>query len=113
MVILALVAIVAGVLGLSGVAAVAGTGASILFWALVILGLVGLFAGCAFHAIRPLIPLASGRSFQEHPATSRVGLRGSPSLLIAVVLVKGLGGAQGCPREGPARPAPRPPTGWR
>ena len=68
---------------------------------------------CAFHGIRPAIPRASGRSFHEHPATSGVGLRGVPSSLIAPPVVKGIGGAEGCPREGPARPAPRPPRGWR
>ncbi len=31
-------------------------------------------------------------------------------MLIAAGAVKGVGGAEGCPREGPARPAPRPPT---
>ena len=43
MVVLGLVAIVAGILGLTGAAAIAGAGVSILFWALVILGLVALF----------------------------------------------------------------------
>ena len=68
---------------------------------------------CAFHVIRPSVPRASGRAFHEHPATLVRGLRGFSSLLIASPAVKGVGGAEGCPREGPARPAPRRPGGWR
>lgn len=68
---------------------------------------------CAFHGIRPSVPRASGRAFHEHPATLVRGLRGFSSLLIASPAVKGVGGAEGCPREGPARPAPRRPGGWR
>jgi hypothetical protein len=68
---------------------------------------------CAFHGIRPSIPRASGRPFHEHPATLVRGLQGFSSFWISVSAVKGVGGAEGCPREGPACPAPRPPRGWR
>ena len=68
---------------------------------------------CAFHGIRPSVPRASGRPFHEHPATLVRGLRGFSSFWILVPAVKGFGGAEGYPREGPARPAPRPPRGWR
>lgn len=44
-IILAIVSIVAGVLGLGSVAAAAGGIASILFWALIIFGVVALVAG--------------------------------------------------------------------
>jgi len=44
-IVLAIVSIVAGVLGLSGVAAAAGGVASILFWALIVFGVVALVAG--------------------------------------------------------------------
>lgn len=44
-IVLAIASIVAGVLGLSGVAAAAGGIASILFWALIIFGVVALVAG--------------------------------------------------------------------
>ena len=67
---------------------------------------------CAFHGIRPSIPRASGRPFHEHPATLVRGLQGLSSFWISVSAVKGVGGAEGCPREGPACPAPRPPRGW-
>ena len=67
----------------------------------------------AFHGIRPSIPRASGRPFHEHPATLVRGLQGFSSFWISVSAVKGVGGAEGCPREGPACPAPRPPRGWR
>ena len=75
--------------------------------------LVQAMGGCAFHGIRPSVPRASGRPVHEHPATLVRGLQGFPSLWIAGPAVKGAGGAEGCPREGPARPAPRPPRGWR
>jgi uncharacterized membrane protein YtjA (UPF0391 family) len=44
-VVLAIVSIVAGVLGLSGVSAAAGGVASILFWALILFGVIALVAG--------------------------------------------------------------------
>jgi uncharacterized membrane protein YtjA (UPF0391 family) len=44
-IILAIASIVAGVLGLSGVAAAAGGIASILFWALILFGVIALIAG--------------------------------------------------------------------
>jgi uncharacterized membrane protein YtjA (UPF0391 family) len=44
-IILAIVSIVAGVLGLSGVAAAAGGVASILFWALILFGVIALVMG--------------------------------------------------------------------
>ena len=64
---------------------------------------------------------ASDRLFQQHPTGCSTGirpvggggLRQGSSSLIAPLAVKGVGGAEGCPREGPARPAPRPPRGWR
>jgi len=71
------------------------------------------YTDCAFHGIRPSIPRASGRPFHEHPATLVRGLQGFSSFWISVSAVKGVGGAEGCPREGPACPAPRPPRGWR
>jgi hypothetical protein len=74
---------------------------------------VAYLLGCAFHGIRPSIPRASGRPFHEHPATLVRGLQGFSSFWISVSAVKGVGGAEGCPREGPACPAPRPPRGWR
>ena len=64
---------------------------------------------------------ASDRLFQQHPTTCSTGirpiggggLRQRCSSLIPTLSVKGGMGAEGCPREGPARPAPRPPRGWR
>ena len=63
---------------------------------------------------------ASDRLFQQHPTSCSTGIAGRPwrsearcSSLIATLLVKGVIGAEGCPREEPARPAPRPPRGWR
>ena len=63
---------------------------------------------CVFHVIRPSVPRESGRSFHEHPATLVRDLRDIFSLLLPAPLVKSAVGAEGCPREGPARPAPRP-----
>jgi hypothetical protein len=71
-------------------------------------------AGCAYST-------ASDRLFQQHPTGCSTGIRpgwrwrseAGSSSLIAPPVVKGIGGAEGCPREGPARPAPRPPRGWR
>ena len=53
--------------------------------------------------IRPAAPRASDRS--------AVAPEARPSSLIPTVSVKGGAVAEGCPREGPARPAPCPPRG--
>ena len=68
---------------------------------------------CVFHGIRPLIPATSDQLLHGHPTGRRWRSEARCSSLIATLLVKGVIGAEGCPREGPARPAPRPPRGWR
>lgn len=66
---------------------------------------------CVFHGIRPLIPATSDQLFHVHPTGRRWWSEARSSSLNAVPGVKGVGGVEGCPREGPARPAACPPRG--
>ena len=68
---------------------------------------------CVFHGIRPLIPATSDHLFHGHPTGWWWRSEAEVSSLIPTLSVKGGMGAEGCPQEGPARPAPRPPRGWR
>ena len=68
---------------------------------------------CVFHGIRPLIPATSDQLFHGHPTGRRYRSEARSSWLNPGLSVKGGIGAEGFPREGPARPTLRPPRGWR